>query len=262
MIHFNFKSYFIILIMIIGVVLYKYIIPYVRHVMLHSESKELYNSLDSDSLLWKKYAQSEDGRGIYLLELGNGEKTTVIFGAFHGDEQNGFHLAVQLGRELYKDPKLINGRVVIVPVVNPDGLMDRSRTNSKGVDINRNFPAVNWSPVYEKKKYYPGPESASEVETRIVIGILNEFQPHKIISIHADLEMNNYNGPAEELAQEMARFNGYPVTNDVGYPTPGSFGAYAGEELGIPVVTLELPDNSPEEAWEQNREALISAINF
>lgn len=53
--------------------------------------------------------------------------------------------------------------------------------------------------------------------------------------------------------------NGYPVAATIGYPTPGSFGAWAGIELGIPVITLELPSHdSPKRCWEDNREALLN----
>jgi protein MpaA len=59
----------------------------------------------------------------------------------------------------------------------------------------------------------------------------------------------------------MAGFNGYPVTATIGYPTPGSFGSWAGIDLGIPVITLELPrELSGPKAWESNRQALLVAL--
>jgi protein MpaA len=63
------------------------------------------------------------------------------------------------------------------------------------------------------------------------------------------------------LAAVLARYNGYPVQASVGYPTPGSFGSWAGNDLGIPVVTLELPrHNNGEKAWAENRDGLLDVM--
>jgi len=67
------------------------------------------------------------------------------------------------------------------------------------------------------------------------------YQPAKIISIHTLLRAINYDGQAAELAKLMSKYNDYPVSKDIGYPTPGSFGTYAGIERNIPTTTLELP---------------------
>ena len=56
--------------------------------------------------------------------------------------------------------------------------------------------------------------------------------------------------------------NGYTIKTDVGYETPGSLSSYTGVDLGIPTITLELPSYNPDEAWQENRDALIAAINF
>ncbi|MGD9900860.1 MAG: M14 family murein peptide amidase A, partial [Calditrichaceae bacterium] len=255
-------SHFILLVLFLGVASYYLLAPYFRHLLLHRETKKLYESVSRSALSWHIYAKSGLGRNIYLLELGQSEKTTLVLGAFHGDEQTGFHLVVRLAEYLAANPDQIRQRVIFVPAVNPDALIERSRLNSGKVDINRNFPTDDWSPVYQKQKNYPGPEPASELETRVLIDLLNEYRPDKIITIHQDLHVVNYDGPAEDLAKIMAQMNGYPVSSDIGYPTPGSFGNYAGNERNIPVITLELPDIDPDKAWEQNREALIFAINY
>ncbi|NOX90581.1 MAG: murein peptide amidase A [Calditrichaeota bacterium] len=260
--HVNFKGFYFIVLILLIILFYKVFLPYYRHLKLHSQTKELYNNLTKSNIPWKIIGYSEKERPIYALEVGAGEDTVMIMGAFHGDEQVGFHLVVQLAETLYKAPEQIHSLAVLIPVVNPDGLLSRKRTNANGVDINRNFPTGDWSPVYTKKKYYPGIRPSSESETQTVLQLIDKYKPDRIISIHSDLRMNNYNGPARRLAELMSKFNGYPVTGDVGYPTPGSFGTYAGYELKIPLITLELPDVPPEKAWQQNYRALIEAINF
>lgn len=260
----NFKGFLIIILLIVAFLIYKFVIPFVSDLLLHRQTVQLYESFSKSPLSWEVYDISEQDNNIYLLELGPGGNTTMIFGAFHGDEQTGFHLVTQLAEILAAKPDLISdqSRVILIPVLNPDGLLNRTRTNSNGVDINRNFPTKDWSPDFKKKKYNPGEKPASEKETRLAMSLIDQYKPDKIISIHDDLEMNNINGPARALGELMAKYNHYPVTEDVGYPTPGSFGNYGGLERNIPLVTLELPDIWPEKAWQQNKDALIAAINF
>lgn len=260
--HFNFKWNWIALLLIVAFLTYKYAWPYYRHFQLKKRTNRVYALLPKDRVPWKIYGNSEKGHPIYYWQSGDTGTVTLIFGAFHGDEQSGFHLVKQLADTLFAHPDYIHKRVVLVPVVNPDGLLLRTRVNAHGVDINRNFPTGNWTTRHSKKRYNPGPKPASERETRLVMQMLKDFKPERIITIHDALRMNNYNGPARELAELLASFNGYRVTADVGYPTPGSFGNYGGEERQIPLVTLELPDIDPEQVWHQNGEALIAAINF
>ncbi|MBD3223282.1 MAG: DUF2817 domain-containing protein [Caldithrix sp.] len=260
--HFNFKGHLIIIALILLYLGYKFIVPYGRHFFMHMDSKEVYKNMQQEQTPWYVYGNSTNDRPIYVLKLGDHAFTSLIFGAFHGDEQNGFHLVKRLADTLYQNPHLINQSVVLVPVVNPDGLMAKTRTNANKVDINRNFPTDNWSPVYQKARHHPGPNPASEVETQLVLKMIDDFNPDQIISVHAPLEVNNYDGPAEQLADVLHQHNGYPVSADIGYSTPGSFGTYAGDELNIPVVTLELPDVGVDKAWKQNRQALLAAINY
>ncbi|MCH7494151.1 DUF2817 domain-containing protein, partial [bacterium] len=146
---------------------------------------------------------------------------------------------------LAEKPELAERRhVVIVPGVNPDGLHAGRRTNDHGVDLNRNFPAASWSARVTSAAYHPGPAPASEPETQALISLVNTLRPEKIISIHSILrgrQCNNYDGPGAFLAAALAAHNGYPVNASIGYPTPGSFGSWAGVDRQIPTVTLELP---------------------
>ncbi|KAA3614794.1 MAG: hypothetical protein D8M58_10075 [Calditrichaeota bacterium] len=253
---------YLIYIALIGWIVYKYGYPFYKNFNAPSETKKLYNSLTNDGLAWKIYEHSTKGNNIYLLELGESENTTLIFGAFHGDEPGGFHLVVELARHLNSNQDLINNRVILVPVLNPDGLLENERTNANKTDINRNFPTNNWSPVYSDNRYYPGRDAGSEIETHVAMRIIDQYAPKKILSIHSALNVVNYDGPAIGLANEIARYNGYDISEDIGYATPGSFGTYAGKELNIPTITLELPLYDPAQAWLDNKEALIRAINF
>jgi len=236
-------------------------LPFIKKKQELKNTTQLYGQIRLNNKGWQIFAKSELGRNIYYREEGSGSDCTLILAGFHGDEAAGFRLVLRLAGLLAKEPALIQNSAVLVPVVNPDGLLESRRTNASGVDINRNFPAGNWTDQPDESKYNPGSKPASEMETRAVLALIEQYKPTRIITIHGYLKMNNYDGPARELAECISALNGYPVSADIGYATPGSFGSFAGQK-NIPVVTLELPRADDEMLWQQNGQALIAAINF
>ncbi len=208
---------------------------------------------------------SVEGRPIESVTFGHGLAPVLILGGFHGNEQASVYVAEALVAMLQDAPDLLADRcVVVVPSVNPDGFIRDTRKNARGVDLNRNFPTANWAPSDRSHGSHGGPVSLSEPETQIVLDLVRQLEPGLIISIHSisrNRECNNFDGPGEAIAAVMATHNGYPVKPSIGYPTPGSFGTWAGRELGIPTITLELPRPAPAETcWAKNREALVAAI--
>ena len=192
------------------------------------------------------------GNTISLYETRNEkyQKTVLIIGVFHGEEPQGEYLINQFVKT---DLSQIKNRLLLLPCLNPDGKSVNKRQNANGVDLNRNFPTKNWK-VTENPEYFGGNKPASEIETRFLIDILNEYKTDAILSIHAPFKIVNYDGPAGEIAVKISDLTGYPVQADIGYPTPGSFGNYAGIERNIPTITLELPENETnEQLWQINR---------
>lgn len=225
--------------------------------------KRLYEKISNSNIPWKVIGSSVEGRNIYQLEMGRGDSTILFLGGFHGSEISGVELAYRFAELLHgKDSSEFNSRVILIPVLNPDGLIRATRRNANGVDVNRNFPTENWSTEHRSAHNYPGDAPGTEPETIIVMNLLGMYQPQRIVTIHAPLEMVNYDGPARDLAERMSEFNHYPVTSDIGYPTPGSFGTYAGRERQIPTITLELPRGAfTEKMWEDNSKALLSILD-
>lgn len=190
---------------------------------------------------------------IELIEIApkSWEKTILVIGVFHGDEPDGeFLIKTFLGQ---KNENFKN-RMIFVPCLNPDGKCLNTRTNARGVDLNRNFPTKNWQESEDKDEYYGGSFPGSEAETQFITAVIDKYTPDAILTLHSPYKVVNFDGPAEELADKISKLTGYPVQRDIGYPTPGSFGTYCGIERNIPTITLELPENEePEYLWLCNK---------
>lgn len=208
--------------------------------------------------------RSFDGAPIEMSVFGSGPDTVLVLGGTHGNEPVGAIVAAELERYLSEHPDELAGTTVaIVAQVNPDGLKSGRRTNANGVDLNRNFPARDWRPAQPGELHH-GLSAASEPETQAVLTAIELLRPRRIVDIHSiqrGHHCNNFDGPAEEHARLMSRFNGYPSRSHIGYPTPGSLGNWAGIDQGIPTITLELPgDVDGARCWEENADALLAFI--
>lgn len=171
-----------------------------------------------------------------LLFGGSFTKNPVlVVGVVHGDEPQGEEL---INRYLADN---CSG-MLFIPSLNPDGKQLGKRTNANGVDINRNFPTKNWK-LTEKDNYYGGNTPASEIETQFLIDIIEEYSPRLILTLHTPYKIVNYDGPAKDVSEKISSFIGYPVEKSIGYPTPGSFGTFAGIEKNIPTITLEMDED-------------------
>lgn len=181
--------------------------------------------------------------------IGDKNAKALIIGVFHGDEPQGKYLIDE-----YIKTNSTKG-LLFIPCLNPDGLHLGKRTNANGVDLNRNFPTKNWGKNEGENAtsndantdYYGGKSGGSEIETQFLIDTIDEFKPQIILTLHAPYKVVNYDGPAKEISEKISQIINYPVEKSIGYPTPGSFGTYAGIEKQIPTITLELDETCPVE---------------
>lgn len=195
---------------------------------------------------------SKNNNEIVLIEQSpqTFDKTILIIGVVHGDEPQGKFLienylenpSPQHSPARGEGVKKLQNRLLFIPCLNPDGLDLKTRANANEVDINRNFPTDNWVREPFASEYFGGESAASEIETQFVIEIIDEFKPDVILTLHAPYKVVNYDGPAKDIAEKISEIIGYPTSTDIGYPTPGSFGTYAGVERSIPTITLELDE--------------------
>ena len=178
---------------------------------------------------------TKDNDEIELILPKTEHPKVLVIGVTHGDEPQGNFLIKKYLRETPET------KLMFIPTLNPGGLRLNQRTNIRGVDLNRNFPTENWQDS-PKNEFWGGEAPASEIETLFVINTIENFKPKLILTLHAPYKVVNYDGDAEIYAKEISNITGYPVQEDIGYPTPGSFGTYAGIEKGIPTITLELDE--------------------
>jgi murein peptide amidase A len=200
------------------------------------------------------------GRDITAMVYGSGPKRVLVFGGIHGDEQHTTVLARALAVNINADTLPPNLTVVVVPDVNPDGLMAATRVNANGVDINRNFPSKTWRAEYVEQRHYPGAKPSSEPETRAVLSVLEKYPPHLVVTLHAALGCVNWDGPGGAVAQTIASVNKYPLCASLGYETPGSLGLLTGIDREIPTVTIELRPKRPTELVAENLPALLNLL--
>lgn len=184
-----------------------------------------------------KSAITKNGHKIELLGNYTNKNKVLVIGVFHGDEPQGKFL---IESYIEKNP---NTPLLFIPCLNPDGMELKTRTNANGVDLNRNFPTENWEWT-EKNEFFGGETPGSEIETKFIIEVIEKYKPLLILTLHAPFCVVNYDGDAKEIAQQISQIINYPVQENIGYPTPGSFGTYAGIEKEIPVITLELDEKT------------------
>lgn len=159
----------------------------------------------------------------------------LVIGVVHGDEPQGFDIITR-----YMNTNS-NSKLLFIPCLNPNGMENGTRVNYNGVDINRNFPTKNWQ-YSARDNYFGGENPASEDETKFAIEIIEEYSLKCIVTLHTPYKIVNYDGPAKNIAFDISKLINYPVENNIGYPTPGSFGTYAGIERNIPIITLEMDE--------------------
>lgn len=234
-------------------------------------SETLYTHSD-----WKVYSKkTKDGRPLVYYVCGeNKENTTLLLSGVHGDEITPVYYGLRLISWVKGEPDICRDfRVVIAPLVNPDGALKAkpTRTNNNGVDLNRNFPTEDfeefaikrWKKEYKSDpRRYPGEKAASEPETEFQMFLIDEYKPNKILTVHSPLGFFDYDGPEDAAIQNFTneylesckklklavrKASGSYNFLKFGYYT-GSLGHYSGKEKGVPTLTLELPSTDSSKA--------------
>ena len=163
----------------------------------------------------------------------------LILGGVHGDEVEGVIAAQSLLNEFARSfPFRLD--LTLVPMFNFDGVIQKTRSNARGVDLNRNLPTKDWNPKAFDVRYNPGPSSNSEPENQALVDFLKVNKCKFILSLHSWKPLLNINGRCHKEAQVISQLTGYEIKDEIGYPTPGCLGTYTGLERDMPTITYEI----------------------
>ena len=150
----------------------------------HAELMDFLYEVQSrtDRMRIRNLATTNEGREMPLVMLGapptatpgtaffSGKPLVFITGNVHGGERAGREGTLQLIRELVLGSQrdlLERVNVLIVPTLNPDGAEHRSRTNTLGYDMNRDFIVAETPEI-----------------TAIVEEVLTEWWPDVYVDVH------------------------------------------------------------------------------
>ena len=189
--------------------------------------------------------RSVQGRIIECLTIGEGPMTVMFIATIHGDESAGTPLLDRLAREASAKPApawMRDRTLVIVPLANPDGFAAHRRGNANGVDLNRNFPASSFT---SKRRH----GRAAALGTRIGRACTQPFSRfHRsalfrfISPWHASITTATVAALANAMAAAIDPAYRLRV-NKLGGLAAGSLGSFAGEDLDIPIITVEFSGN-------------------
>lgn len=204
---------------------------------------------------------SVNGQSIHYTRIGCGPRTSLVYGGIHGDEPASAVLTEQLIDKLRTLPLewKTQYQVIAISAVNPDGLKANTRSNARGVDLNRNFPSSN---RINNAKF--GIKALSEPETMALYKVQKTYPSSRVIAIHQPLACIDYDGPAQQISLVMGHFTQLPQCHL--HSRPGSHGSYTGVDHNTPIITFEMrredDELSSETLWKIYGKAIMAGIMY
>ncbi len=194
-----------------------------------------------DRTAWTPIGRSVQGRPILLAEFGSGPRRILIIGGVHGNEF-GTDVAERFAEYLRAEPSALpaGAAIDIVACLNPDGRARSTRSNARGVDLNRNLPASTWAPLV-RRGCTAGPRAGSEPETMALLVLLGRGYS-RVITLHSAGGLIDYDGPGgRQLAGRISAAWHMPLVHLASqHDYSGTLGQYVPERYGVPVITVEL----------------------
>ena len=205
---------------------------------------------------WREQEYGSSRGGVPLrvqLPAAEGPIAGLLVATQHGEEAETGLLARRLLERVPGDET----RWAIVQVANPDGLLNGTRQNAAGVDLNRNYPCASWSPApsftfppgidpglrelpNRTSVSSPGPEPGSEPETRALMALVQELRPLLVLDLHAPIELILVrDGVPREPVEMLAAAAELPVVTELEVGSPGAFDEWLLEQ-GIPAIVYEV----------------------
>lgn len=197
------------------------------------------------------YGYSVRGRALVAYRFGSSGPTTMYVGAIHGNEPSSSGLMRAWINYLDARPSLYSGRrIVVIPTINPDGLIAGTRMNARSVNLNRNFPTDGWQKDIDDTDGYHasggGDAPLSEPESKALANFTLSIRPRLLLSFHAvgSLVTGDLGGYSAGYAAKYASMVGYRnATGQSGtfdYSITGAYEDWTYAKHGIPSMVVEL----------------------
>ncbi len=239
------------------------------------EQAQLYPELVRFQVL----GRSPQGREIAIVSVTKSEAADVpaiyFNGTHHGNEKASTEAILGLIQNLVQnrdrgdtDRFLRRYKIILQPLVNPDGHALNSRTDAHGADPNRDYASPS----------KPESEAFRLVETRLVRDLLNRENVVASAAFHAGLEavlwpwchtptLSRDEPQFKILGEAVARTMNMPkyTQSFFDYQTEGEFIDYAYMRFGIYALTLEVAlEPSPREDQLENvvDRAVLGSMSF
>jgi len=191
------------------------------------------------------YGKSVENRDLVAHIYGKNDASgtkVMITGGIHGNEwqAGGLWMLVEYFDQHPEEFLNKNKTLVIVPTINVDGAQINRKENSRGVNLNRNFPAY-WEWASNR-----GPYALSEPESLSLYNFTLKEMPNFLISYHAQWPPygivflgNNDSLRSMNFAVWVSSRTGYPIgIYENGAHVSGDQAEWA-ETVGITSVIIE-----------------------
>lgn len=191
--------------------------------------------------VWHAEYESQERRPIQTLRLGAGDRRVFITGSLRGDDAGSVWLLDAIAARLSAS-ETPTVRYLCVRTPNPDGLAAGQPWNANGVDLNRNFPSFRHLRRSDDRS---GSYPASEPETRVMLRMLGDFQPDRVVQVRTARV------PALRVFVDVAGEAGLGTTLDElnlergRFPEAavgGSLEEFASQRLQAETITVVVPE--------------------
>lgn len=154
------------------------------------------------------FGRSVKGRPLVSYWAGDhsASRRVLVIGVIHGNEAAGLPIAQAL-----RSVRPTHSELVVVPNLNPDGTVLRTRQNANGVDLNRNFPWHWMAAGRPGDQQYPGRAALSEPESQALARLIKDLRPTLTVWFHQPVGVIDESGGSIAVERRFAQLAGEPL---------------------------------------------------
>lgn len=198
---------------------------------------------------------STQNREIPIYKFGNGNDVIILLAGIYGDESKSIALLQELKDTLKNNTQLVPKKksLWIIPLLNPDGLVNQTRFNANEIDLNRNFDTDGWknSDWFYSYKVNCGEKPFSEIETKVLFNLLTSQKNKKkhfiVISLFSNPNMTNNvimpggNTPSSKVLMDFVNKFLIDFSCQKEYDGCGKLSTWLSTKMQIPAIKIKYP---------------------